>query len=258
MPEQPDKQIDELYAGPPEEFVARRDELVRSLRKEGDREAADEVKALRKPTVPAWAVNQLARRERMRLRSLLTAGERLRGAHEELLRGGPPEAVQRAREDERKAIAELAGAAATLLEQGGNPASEATLDRVRDTLHAAAVDEEVGRRVREGRLEKEAEATGFGFEGLPSAPAAKRAAGKGPAKETKRERERKEAAREKQRAAEERLRDARTALKEAERAAESQARELRRVEEAVRSRRADVERAERELERARKPRSAGR
>lgn len=254
MPEQPDKHIDDLYAGPPEEFVARRDELVRSLRKEGDRKAADKVKALRKPTVPAWAVNQLARRERMRLRSLLTAGERLRGAHEELLSGGSPEAVQRAREDERKAIAELARAAAGLLEQGGHPASEATLDRVRDTLHAAAIDEEVGRRVREGRLEKEAEATGFGFEGLASAPAGKQAGRKRPAKETQRERERKEAALEKQHSAEQRLRDARQALKEAERAVDTQARELRRAEDAVSSRRADVERAERELEQAGPPR----
>ncbi|MGH3046758.1 MAG: hypothetical protein ACRDNC_07110, partial [Gaiellaceae bacterium] len=131
MPADPDKQIDRLYTLPVDEFVERRNELARSLRKDGNREAANQVKGLRKPTVPAWAVNQLARREKMRVRGLLTAGERLRKAHEKLLGGGSPEALQRARDDERRAIGELAGAAETLLEEAGHPANEATLDRVR-------------------------------------------------------------------------------------------------------------------------------
>ena len=256
MPADPDKQIDRLFTLPVDEFVERRDELAASLRKDGNREAADEVKGLRKPTVPAWAVNQLARREKMRLRSLLTAGERLRKAHEKLLGGGSPEALQAARDDERAAIAELAGAAASLLTEAGHPASEATLDRVRETLHAAAAYEEIGQRVRAGRLEREEAVTGFGF-GTPPSPRAK------PAKPTKRE----DAAREKQareqkadrekkarkkRKAEERLRDARSALREAERAVQRQARELERSEAALRRRQAEAESAERELEQARR------
>lgn len=267
MPANPDKHIERLYSVPPEEFVERRNELARSLRKDGDRQAADEVKALRKPTVPAWTVNQLARRERMRLRGLLTAGERLRKAHEDLLGGGSPEALQQARDDERKAIAELAGAAEALLEQAGHPASESTLDRVRATLHAAVVDEEVGSLVREGRLDKEAEAAGFGFGNLPPAPAARRGTRAKPARVAKRERhpkepagakqerERKarqvEAAREERRQAEARLRDVRRAMKEAEQEVKSQARRLERAEEALRRRQAEVERAEREVERTR-------
>ena len=42
------------------------------------------------------------------------------------------------------------------------------LDRVRETLHAAVVDEAVGERVRAGRLEKEEQATGFVVTGLPA------------------------------------------------------------------------------------------
>ena len=176
MPDDRDKQIDQLYSAPLNEFVERRNELARSLRKDGDRRAADEVKRLRKPTLPAWTVNQLARREKMRLRGLLTAGERLRKAHEELLVGGSPEALQQGRDGERRAIAELTGAAEALLEEAGHPASEATLERVSETLHAAVVDEGLGRRVREGRLDKEEQVTGFGFGNLPAAPAAKPAA----------------------------------------------------------------------------------
>ncbi|MGH3031745.1 MAG: hypothetical protein ACRDNE_13480 [Gaiellaceae bacterium] len=268
MPGDLDRKIDQLYTVPLDEFVERRTDLARSLRKDGDREAADEVTGLRKPTVPAWALNQLARREKMRLRGLLTAGERLRKAHEKLLGGGSPEALQQARDDERTAIAELAGAAASLLTEAGHPASEATLDRVRKTLHAAAADEEIGQRVRAGRLEREEAATGFGI-GSPQ-PAARAK----PATEAKRGRGSKErqaqqaeAAREKaalerraeqekkarkKRRAEERLREARSALREAERAVQRQARELERSEAALQRRQAEAESAERELEQARR------
>ena len=252
-----DKQIDRLYTVPLDEFVERRNELTRALRKDGDREAADEVKGLRKPTVPAWAVNQLARREKMRIRSLLTAGERLRKAHEKLLGGGSPEPLQQARDDERGAIAELAGAAASLLTEAGHPASEPTLDRVRETLHAAAADEEIGRRVRAGRLEREEAVTGFGLGSPSPRPRAKTAAKQTKQDEAAREKrareekaEREKKARKKRRA-EERLRDARSALREAERAVQRQARELERLEDALRRRQGEVESAEQELERTR-------
>jgi hypothetical protein len=237
-----EKEIDRLYAAPPGEFVRRRDELARSLRAEGEREAADEVKKLRKPTVAAWAVNQLARREKMRVRGLLTAGERLRGAHEELLKGGASDGLERARDDERAAIEELAGAARRLLEEAGHPPTETVLDRLRETLHAAAVDEAVGERVRAGRLEKEEKATGFGFTGLPAGKVGARKPAAKPARD--------DARRKRRRQAEERLREARAAVAAAEREVAGRRRELEAAERALASRRADAERAERELERA--------
>lgn len=266
MPDDPDKQINQLYSAPLNEFVERRNELARSLRKDGDRGPADEVKRLRKPTLPAWTVNQLARREKMRLRGLLTAGERLRKAHQELLSGGSPEALQQGRDGERRAIAELTGAAEALLKEAGHPTSEATLERVSETLHAAVVDESLGRRVREGRLDKEEQATGFGFDNLPAAPAAKpvaratrnrtrRTTQAQPAQD-KRDEERKarelEAAHEKHRQAEESLRAVRRSLKDAERAVKSQARELERAERVLSTRQADLADAERRVAEARR------
>ena len=59
-----EEEIDSLYAGPLDEFVRERDELARRLNREGDREACARVKALRKPTVGAWALNQAVRRRR--------------------------------------------------------------------------------------------------------------------------------------------------------------------------------------------------
>src|ERR671919_752827 len=58
-----DQQIDSLFGMPLDRFIPERDTLAKQLRATGDREAADRVKALRKPTVPAWALNQLARQD---------------------------------------------------------------------------------------------------------------------------------------------------------------------------------------------------
>lgn len=237
-----EKQIDRLYAVPPGEFVGRREELARSLRSEGKRESADEVKKLRKPTVAAWAVNQLVRREKMRVRGLFTAGERLRRAHEKLMEGGPSEGLERARDDERAAIDELVGAARKLLEEAGHPPTRTVEEGVRETLHAAVVDEDVGDRVRSGRLEKEEQATGFGFTGLPAVKAGTRK----PAAETAREERR----RRRRREAEERVQEARDAVTAAEREVSGRRRDLEAAERTLASRRADAERAERDLERA--------
>ena len=70
--------IDRLYGVPLDEFVAERDQLAKRLNKEGDREAGARIKALRKPTVGAWALNQAVRRRRKETAALLATGERLR------------------------------------------------------------------------------------------------------------------------------------------------------------------------------------
>ena len=49
-----------VYDGPLEEFVSRRDALVKALRTAGDREAANTVKGFRKPSRLAWALNLAA------------------------------------------------------------------------------------------------------------------------------------------------------------------------------------------------------
>ena len=51
------EELDRLYELPPGEFTAARDEAAKRLRAEGRRELADEVKRLRKPTLPVWLAN---------------------------------------------------------------------------------------------------------------------------------------------------------------------------------------------------------
>ena len=71
-------EIDRLYELPLEEFTAARNALAKET---GD--AA--LKQLKKPTVPAWAVNQLARRREVDMRRLLRAAKARGGAE-----GGAP------------------------------------------------------------------------------------------------------------------------------------------------------------------------
>ena len=144
-------EADDLYGLPDDEFTAARDALAKRLRGEKRREEADEVKALRRPSVAAAAINRAVREHGAD--ELLAAGEALRDAHEALLAGnGDAAAVREATTSEREAVREFARLAL------GDGASASTEDKVRATLHAASVDDDVRDLLIAGRLEREAEA----------------------------------------------------------------------------------------------------
>ena len=252
MSEAPPEVVDELYGAPPAEFIARRDALAKELRKT-DRAAADAVKKLRKPSVSAAAVNQLVRRSADDVEALLAAGEALRQAQ---LGGGDRDAIRAAARDEREAVEQLVGHAGKL--------SPAALEEVRETLHAAATDEEARELLRRGVLTEARRAVGLGGfavaaprkgETKPRAPKAKaktRAAGEEAAKAREREAEA-----ERGRAARERVKKARAALREAEKAAAAAERErdraataLKRAERTAKAADTEVERRRSELDAA--------
>jgi hypothetical protein len=72
-----DTALDELYAVPPEEFMARRDSLAKELKATGDKAGAAELKRQHKPTLVAHALNRLARDARPQLEALFEAGSAL-------------------------------------------------------------------------------------------------------------------------------------------------------------------------------------
>ena len=176
-PDPVEEAAEELYGLPPGEFTPARDERAKELRKSGDRDPADAVKALRKPTLAAWALNQLARQRGKELGRLLTAGERLRAAQEELLAGGDRSAFQEAAAAERELVAELTGAAREIVSEIGERPGAGLDEKISATLHAAALDEDTAEELRAGRMTREREAIG-GFGALtagspPSAPKAR-------------------------------------------------------------------------------------
>lgn len=151
-----DEVIDRLYGLPPEEFTQARNEAQRELRKAGEREQADLVKALRKPTAAAGTVNRLVRSHRAEVEAFLEAAARLRDA--QVAGKGDLAAAARA---ERVALAELVAL-------GGEP--------VRPTLEAAAVDDEIAADLLAARLVTEPEPAGFGTLLAHADPAAAKAA----------------------------------------------------------------------------------
>jgi hypothetical protein len=170
-----ERAADELYGLPLDEFTRARDARAKELRKEGERDAADAVKALRKPTVAAWALNRLARERGEEVERVLDAGAQLRAAQQELLGGGERSAFQRAAAAERELVAKLAAEAVSLAREGGERPGPGFREKLAETLHAAALDEETSEQLRAGRLVREREAIGgFGTAATAQPAAAER------------------------------------------------------------------------------------
>jgi hypothetical protein len=224
--------VERLYGLSLDEFTSARDKTSRRLRDEGRREDAAAIKALRKPSNPAWVVNRLAREVPKIIDSLLDAGERLRDV--QLSGGGSlPDAMER----ERAALDRAMRNAEEIATHAGL-ASASTLQRVRETLHLAALDPEVAGDIKRGVLTREGRAAGFaGLAGFaaqvtPAKPGkAKRnttAQRRDPARE-----QRLAKAREKSAAAQRDLKDAERELADADRALAAAMRQKGRAETLV-------------------------
>src|SRR3954453_17458848 len=117
-----DERVARLYGLPPEDFTAGRNALAAELRAEGDREGAAAVKALRKPTAAAWAVNQLVRAQPDLVEALLGAGGELRQAHRQAASGRGAAQLRAAAEAERAAIEALVGGLGDVIGRTPSPA----------------------------------------------------------------------------------------------------------------------------------------
>jgi hypothetical protein len=156
--------LDELYSAPLDEFIARRSALAKQLKAEGRGDEAAEVSAARKPAVPVWTANQLARRNRPAVDKLLSASQDLRKA----LGKGDRDAFSDAQKRQSDALRRLRDAARSLL---GDP-TEPTLERIVSTFRDASSDEELASLLAAGRLTEEPEPGGFdALSGLTFAPA---------------------------------------------------------------------------------------
>ncbi|MGH2735661.1 MAG: hypothetical protein ACRDKZ_08775 [Actinomycetota bacterium] len=145
----------ELYSLPPNEFTAARNTLAAELKKSGRAEDSAAVKALKKPSLSAWATNQLARRNPDELAALLDAGDRLRSAQEHLLESGDRADLRTAANERREAVTRLVELASGILEGAGATAGRAHLDRIGANLMAAATSGEARALLESGRLSED-------------------------------------------------------------------------------------------------------
>jgi hypothetical protein len=258
MPTEYDEAVTALYQAPLESFVAERQRLSTALKASGDKAGAARVAKLARPSISAWAVNQLWWHARPAFEELFETAGQLRagkiaasGAH-------------------RKALAALSARAQKLLTEGGHAGTVGTLRRVTMTLSGLAA---AGGFEPEpaGALSKDRDPPGFeafGGEGESESeseseePAAEKKHAKASDEHaaTAAKRAREAAAAEQKRVAEERaqraaqrreleaaLRDAKAELREREHARERVAKELAAADSEVERARAAVEAAEARL-----------
>jgi hypothetical protein len=183
MVKAPDDAIDRLYGLPLDAFVGERDALAKELRAAGRRDEAAAIKALKKPSVAAWAVNQALRTQTKAARELWKAGDALAAAQDAVLSGkGSGADLRAATERERAAVEPLVDAARGLLTTSGGDLSDATIERVRQTLHAGAIDPEAREEVAAGRAVRERAPQGLFGGGVAVAAPEPRARKAAPAK----------------------------------------------------------------------------
>jgi hypothetical protein len=170
---------DRLYRLPPEEFVAAREDEVKRLRREEQRELAAQVHGLRRPNKAAWLVNLLALEAPERLDTLVELGERMRRAQANL--SGPE--LRDLTQQRRRLVNALVAEALERAEGAGSPAPAAA-EEASATFAAAVADPEAAEAVRSGRLLSGLAYSGFGpaprpdLALVPTGPRARRPAPK--------------------------------------------------------------------------------
>jgi hypothetical protein len=132
--------IGRLYQLPLDEFTPARNALAKESKQPA-------IKALEKPNVAAWAVNQLYWKERPTYDRLVKAVERLRGEHRKLLSGKSSD-IRDAEKSHRDVIREAIDSIRDLLEAAGQSLSPATLTAVQETLEALPASDAPGRLTR--------------------------------------------------------------------------------------------------------------
>ena len=164
-------EIDDLYVAPLDQFVRRRDALARSLKQAGERPSADRVAGLRKPSLVAWAVNQLARTRRRDVDLLLDAGRRIVDAQQASITKGERASLDAAQSSIRSSDLRVDRIRAGDSRRSCRPS---TLTHVAETLRAAATGAEGRELLARGRLTEELSETGWEIVGRPDARARER------------------------------------------------------------------------------------
>lgn len=137
----------ELYALDLDAFTAERNARAKALRAD-DRELADEVAALPKPSASAWLVDQLVRAEPDVVASALALGPELRAAQQSFDR----DALRALGAQRRELLSEVADAARRVSADRGRPLSSSIADDVEQTILAGMLDQDAAAAVRSGRL----------------------------------------------------------------------------------------------------------
>ena len=132
----------QLFATPPPEFVAARNELAKALRKEKQRDEATAVAALRRPGWDDWALNVVATEQAPTVEAFTGAGADVREAQAAAIEGRDGPDIREALRTMRDRSAELVALATEVLGRAGREPGpgelSARLSEVANSDQAAA------------------------------------------------------------------------------------------------------------------------
>src|SRR5216684_7442191 len=169
-----DDDIDALFKLPLTEFIDARKALATRLKKGGLGSEAEGVKALAKPSISAWTVNQLYWRHNEAFDELIATSQRFRKAQvtEKMVN------MREALDARREALSHLSDLATEALRDAAHNPSLDTLRRIATTLEALSAYTSLSDGPSLGRLTEDIDPPGFDSLGsfTPSAGVTKRAA----------------------------------------------------------------------------------
>ena len=152
--------LDALFRLPLAEFTGARNALAAQLKKSGrgeEKAEAARVKALAKPSISAWAVNQLYWNHREAFDQLIASGERFHKAQ----KSGKVADMRTALDARREALTHLSDLATSLLQSAGHNPTLDTIRRITTTLEAMSVYASRSDAPRPGRLTHDVDPPGF-------------------------------------------------------------------------------------------------
>ena len=152
--------LDALFKLPVADFTAARNTLAAQLKKGGRRDESERAKALAKPSITAWAVNQLYWQHREAFDRLIATGQRFRQAQTSS-RAGKVADMREALDARREALLHLSDLATALLRDAGSSPTPETIHRISTTLEALSAYASFSDDVRPGRLTRDVDPPGF-------------------------------------------------------------------------------------------------
>ncbi|MDX6383739.1 MAG: hypothetical protein QOK48_1312 [Blastocatellia bacterium] len=152
--------VDDLFKLPLPDFIAARKTLAARLKKEHQNGQADRVKALVKPAISAWTVNQLYWNHRDAFDRLIATGQNFRRAQSSRFAGKVAD-MREALDARREALAELATLASAVVRDAGHNPTPDMISRVTTTLEAMSAYAALPDGLAPGRLTQDVDPPGF-------------------------------------------------------------------------------------------------
>ena len=152
--------VDALFRLPLAEFTGARNGLASQLKKSGRSDDAARVKALAKPSVSAWAVNQLYWNHREAFDQLIASGERFHKAQTSRSASKVAD-IRQALDGRRESLTQLSDLATTLLRDAGHNPAPDTIHRITTTLEGISAYASRSDAPRAGRLTEDVDPPGF-------------------------------------------------------------------------------------------------